>query len=252
MIAGPRAYSSHLAMIAPELVEQQPSTRHCRRCDVEINAASARCTFCGARQYRRAPILGWRGALVCLVAVAAAVIVTRQIAESHGSPASYNYYRSSNIAALVPQGYRDLFLAAPHGTAIVGFASPAHTRDTETVEATLPASGTPTSRLQALARRLRNTPGVAVSYLGVTSIAFPGGLRVPSLYSTYSGAAKAVFTFDACRHTIAVTVTLTAATRSLLNDLSAVVPQSANAICDGPDFSVQDRADTAIPLALPS
>jgi hypothetical protein len=239
-------------MIAPELVEQQPSTRHCRRCDVEINAASARCPFCGARQYRRAPILGWRGALVCLVAVAAAVIVTRQVVESHDSPASYDYYRSSNIAVLVPQGYRDLFLAAPHGTAIAGFASSAHTRDTETVKAALPARGTPASRLAALARRLRDTPGVALSFLGVTSVVFPGGLRVPSLYFTYNGAANAVFTFDACRHTIAVTISLTAAKRRLLSDLSAVVPQSANAICDGPDFSAQDRADTAIPLALPS
>ena len=50
---------------------------------------------------------------------------------------------------LVPQGYRDLFLAAPHGTAIAGFASPTHTRDTETVKATLPARGTPSARLQA-------------------------------------------------------------------------------------------------------
>jgi len=239
-------------MIAPELVEQQPSTRHCRRCDVEINAASARCPFCGARQYRRAQILGWRGAIVCLVAVAAAVLVTRQIVQSHASPASYSYYRSSNLAVLVPQGYKDQFLTAPHGTAIAGFASPAHTRDSVTVKAALPAKGTPAGRLQALARRLRNTPGVALSFLGVTSVVFPGGLRVPSLYFTYNGAAHAVFTFDACRHTIAVTVTLTAVKRRLLADLSAVVPQSANAVCDGPDFSVRDRADTAIPLALPS
>src|SRR6202030_3237889 len=102
-----------------------------------------------------------------------------------------------------------------HGTAIAGFASPTHTRDTETVKATLPAKGTPSARLQALAKRLRNTPGVAVSYLGVTSIVFPGGLRVPALYFTNNGADHAVFTFDACRHTIAVTISLSAAKRRL-------------------------------------
>jgi len=238
-------------MIAPEYVEEQPATRHCRRCDVAINAASARCPYCGARQYRRQPILGWRGALVCLVAIAAAVLVTRQIVEAHPSPASFSYYRSSDVALLVPAGYGNLYLAAPHGTALVSFASPSQPGDSVTIKATAGAPGTPVSRLRALARQLRNTPGVALSYRGVTSIVLPGGLHIPSLYYTLDGNDLAVFGFDSCRHTIGVTITLSTTTRRLLAQLSAVVPQSANAICDGPRFSIQDRADVAIPLALP-
>ena len=41
---------------------EAPRTRTCRRCAVEINAASARCPYCGARQLKHQPILGWRGA----------------------------------------------------------------------------------------------------------------------------------------------------------------------------------------------
>ncbi len=237
-------------MIAPELVDEQPYTRQCRRCDIEINAASARCPYCGARQYRRQPILGWRGALVCIVAVAAAVFITRQIVEAHPSPASYTAYRGDSITALVPDGYQNLYLTAPHGTALAGFASGSQPLDTERVQATLPVRGTPSSRLAALAARLRNTRGAALGYR--SGVLLPGGLRIPSLYYTYGGADYAVFAFDACNHTIAMTVTISTTTRSLLDEFSQVLPQSANAICDGPDFTPQDRADTSIPLALPS
>jgi RNA polymerase subunit RPABC4/transcription elongation factor Spt4 len=235
----------------PEAADEQPRTRHCRRCGVEINAASARCPYCGARQHRRQPILGWRGALVCLVLVAAAVFATRQVVESHPSPTSYSYYRSNDLAVLVPAGYHNLYLASPHGTAQVGFQRAAHPGDMVMVRATVPAAGTPTSRLDGLAKVLRNTPGVAVGAGGVTSIEFPGGLRVPELLYTMAGDDYAAFGFDACSHTIAVRVTLSATTRTRLEALEESVPQSANAICDGPDFTVQDRADIAIPLSLP-
>src|SRR3974390_28114 len=109
-------------MIAPELLDQHPATRRCRRCDIEINAASARCPYCGARQYRRQPILGWRGALVCVAAVAAAVSRPRQIVESHPPPSSYISYRGGSITALAPSDYQNMYLAGPHGTALLGFA----------------------------------------------------------------------------------------------------------------------------------
>ena len=73
-------------MSVEELIAQEPRTRPCRRCAVEINAASARCPFCGARQFKRQPILGWWGALVCLILVAAAVVVTRQIVIATPAP----------------------------------------------------------------------------------------------------------------------------------------------------------------------
>ena len=237
-------------MSVEELNAQEPRTRPCRRCAVEINAASARCPFCGARQVKRQPILGWWGALVCLVLVGAAVVITREIVIAR--PHHYfAFFRGSNLAALVPAGYQDLNLTAPHGTALVGWADPGTSQDAETVRATLPASASPQARLLALAATLRNTPGVAISYRGPVDIAFPGGLLVPELeYTTHLGP-TAVFAFDSCSHTIAVTVTISDTSRTTLDSLSAVLPQAANALCHGPAFSNQDRADAAIPLSLP-
>jgi hypothetical protein len=234
-------------MIAEPPVDEQPRTRQCRRCDVEINAASARCPYCGARQFRRQPILGLPGLFLCLLLVAAAVFATRQVVESHPATASYYYYRSNDLAVLVPAGYQDQRLAAPHGTALAGFASPSHAADTEIVQATAPASGTPASRLVALARQLSNTPGVALGYSG--AVLLPGGLTIPSLYYTQAHVDYGVFAFDACSHRIAITLTVSAGSRDQLDDLSRVLPQSVNAICDGADFTTQDRADTAIPLS---
>jgi len=237
-------------MSVEEPIAHKPQTRPCRRCAVEINAASARCPFCGARQLKRQPILGWWGALVCLILVAAAVVVTRQIVIAR--PHHYfAFFRGSNLSALVPTGYQDLDLTAPHGTALIGWADPNQPQDSETVQAVLPASASPQARLLALAATLRNTPGVALSYRGSVNIIFPGGLVVPELeYTTHLGP-TAVFSFDACTHTIAVTVTISDTSRPGLDSLSAVLPQSANALCNGPSFSNQDRADAAIPLTLP-
>jgi RNA polymerase subunit RPABC4/transcription elongation factor Spt4 len=236
-------------MVAPELLDQQPSTRHCRRCDVEINAASARCPYCGARQHRREPILGWRGALVCLVAIAAAVFITRQIVESHPAPSSYSYYRSDSLTTLVPAGYQNLYLSAPHGTALAGFASGGTVGDTETVQATYPAGGSAQSRLAALVKRLRDTRGVALGYHSLVQL--PGGVSIPSIYYTQGRLDYAVFVFNVCSGKVAITMTLSTTTTRDLDALSQVLPQSASAICDGPDFTLQDRADPSIPLSLP-
>jgi hypothetical protein len=236
-------------MIAPELVDQQPSTRPCRRCDVEINAASARCPYCGARQRRRQPLLGWRGAVICLVAVAAAVFVTRQLVESHPAPSSYFYYRTDSLATLVPAGYQNLYLAAPHGTALAGFQSAGNPDDTETVQATYPAGASAQSRLATLANHLRNTPGVALGYHSL--IRLPGGATIPSVYYTKAGLDYAVFAFNVCSNKIAITMTLSTVTTRVLDALSEVLPQSASAFCDGSDFTLQDRANPSIPLALP-
>ena len=168
-------------MVVPELVEEQPRTRHCRRCDVEINAASARCPYCGARQYRRQPILGWRGALVCLVAVAAAVIITRQIVETHHSPASYSYYRSSDLALLVPEGYQQPVPRRParHGAGRVRERrAPQRHRDGAGDGA---GARDPTSRLRALAAPAAQHAGRRrLSYLrGHAGRASRAGCRCP-------------------------------------------------------------------------
>jgi RNA polymerase subunit RPABC4/transcription elongation factor Spt4 len=236
-------------MSIEDLTVEAPPTRHCRVCSVEINAATARCPYCGARQFKRQPILGWRGLLICLVAVAIAVLVTRAVVNAANDQLRYVPYRSSDLAALVPVGYSDLLASGPHGTAVASFQSSSDSVDTETVRATMPAVGTPHSRTVALSTKLSHEVGVAQGYLG--PVVFPGGQTAYALEYTFDNGSYAVFAFDACNHKIAVTLTLANSRESVLGDLSKVVPQSANPICDGPAFSNRSRADTAIPLSLP-
>jgi RNA polymerase subunit RPABC4/transcription elongation factor Spt4 len=235
-------------MSTQEQTVEAPRTRICHNCSVEIHAASANCPYCGARQFRHRPILNWRGLLVCLAAVAVAVLVTRIIVDASNSGLRYVLYRSSDLSALEPTGYNDELLAGPHGTAIAGFVNPSQTADSELIQATKPVGGTPHSRAQALAVKLRNTPGVAMGLL--YSVALPGegpGSAWELLYKL-EGADYAVFEFDACSQTVGVAVTLSAANISLLDELELVLPQAAQPICDGPDFSNRDRADTSVPL----
>jgi hypothetical protein len=227
---------------------EAPSTRRCRTCSVEINVASARCPYCGARQFKRQPIIGARGLIVCLVAVAAAVFVTRTVVDAANGGLRYVPYRSADLAALVPSGYHDLLLTGPHGTAIVGWGDPANTINMETVRATRPAVGTPHARTLRLAATLGNTPGVARGYLG--TVMFPGGQLAWELEYTFDHDTYAVFAFDACNQTIAMTITISSSSRRRLSDLSLVLPENAKPICDGPAFSNRDRADPAVPLSL--
>jgi hypothetical protein len=228
---------------------EAPSTRRCRTCSVEINVASARCPYCGARQFKRQPIIGARGLLVCLVAVAAAVLVTRTLVDAANAGLRYVPYRSADLAALVPSGYHDLLLTGPHGTAITGWGDPASAANGETIRATRPAVGTPHARILRLAATLGNKPGVARGYLG--TVTFPGGQLAWELEYTFDHGTYAVFAFDACSQTIAMTVTISSSSERRLGDLSLVLPESAAPICDGPAFSNRDRADPAVPLSLP-
>jgi hypothetical protein len=177
------------------------------------------------------------------------VLVTRQIVESHPATSSYFYYRSDSLTTLVPAGYQNLYLSAPHGTALAGFESGGNADDTETVQATYPARSSPQSRMAALARKLLDTPGVALGYHSLVQL--PGGQRIPTVYYTQARINYAVFASNVCSGKIAITMTLSTTTRGELDALSEVLPQSASAICDGPDFTLQDRANTSIPLSLP-
>jgi hypothetical protein len=226
----------------------EPRTRVCPNCSVEINASSAECPYCGARQFRHRPALRWRGLLAGLVAVAVAVLLTRIVVDASNSGLRYVPYRSSDLAALLPSGYTDQLLAGPHGTAVAGFVNPSQATDSELIQANEPRGGTPHQRAVAMSAKLRDTPGVALGSL--YSVEFPGdspGSAWELLYRL-EGADYAVFEFDACAGTVGVTVTLSAASLSLLNDFELVLPQSAAPICDGPDFSNRDRADSSVPL----
>lgn len=233
-------------MSTEEAALEAPRTRMCRTCSVEINAASARCPYCGSRQFKHRPILGLPGLLICLIAVAIAVFATRAVVNASNS-GLYDAYRSADLTALVPSSYHDMLLAAPHGTAIAGFAQPTDPANMETVKAHMPVTGSPQSRLVALTAALRDIPGVARGYLG--PVVFPGGPTAWELEYTLSGSAYAVFTLDACNRSIAVTITLSSNSERQLGELSKVLPQYAKPICDGPAFSNQNRADPAVPLA---
>ncbi|HEX4035954.1 MAG TPA: hypothetical protein VHX66_16045 [Solirubrobacteraceae bacterium] len=222
-----------------------PRTRVCRICSVEINAASARCPYCGARQFKHQPILGWRGALVCLIVAAAAVFVTRAV-EGSGRT-TFAPYLGANLALLLPPGYETLNATSQHGTAAASFAQAGNVSNSELVVATVAASGTPHSRMEGLERTLAHTPGVVRGAL--FRVVFPGGLVAYEVPYTEDRVDYAVFAFDACGGAIGVRVTISATRASTLDALSLVLPQNAQPRCDGPAFSNRDRGDTSVPLA---
>jgi RNA polymerase subunit RPABC4/transcription elongation factor Spt4 len=225
--------------------EQPPRTRVCRVCSVEINAASARCPYCGARQFKHQPILGWRGAIVCLVVAAVAVLATRAL--EGGGRTTFAPFLGSNLALLLPRGYEDLNATAQHGTAAASFADPGNAANSEAVVATVGESGTPRSRMERLERTLASTPGAVRGSL--FRVVFPGGLVAYEVPYTEDHVDYAVFAFDACGGAIGVRVTISASGAASLDALSLVLPQNAQPRCDGPAFSNVDRADTSVPLA---
>ncbi|HLW94581.1 MAG TPA: hypothetical protein VKS25_04305 [Solirubrobacteraceae bacterium] len=225
--------------------EQPPRTRICRICSVEINAASARCPYCGARQFKHQPILGWRGALVCMIVAAAAVFATRAL--EHGGRMTFAPFLGSNLALLLPPGYQDLNATSQHGTATASFADPGNAANSEAIVATVGESGTPRSRMERLERTLANTPGAVRGSL--FRVVFPGGLVAFEVPYTEDRIDYAVFAFNACGGAIGVRVTISASRASSLDALSLVLPQNAQPRCDGPAFSRVDRADTSVPLA---
>ncbi len=237
-------------MSVEELTEQEeapPRTRTCRVCSVEINAASARCPYCRARQFKHQPVLGWRGLLVAVVAVAGAVLITRAVIDAENSGLHFDAVESVNLATFVPSGWQNQLLAGPHGTAIAAYVNPSSAADTETVTATLGARGTPHSRLIALYEKLGRAPGVARGYHGM--VTFPGDQVEWTVYYTFDSAYYAVFLFDSCKGSIGMNVTLSAASATALQSLTTVLPGSAEPKCDGPAFSSSDRADASVPLA---
>jgi RNA polymerase subunit RPABC4/transcription elongation factor Spt4 len=231
----------------PQEEEPPPPTRSCRVCSIEINAASARCPYCRARQFKHQPVLGWRGLLVLAVTVAAAVLITRAVIDAENAGLHFDSYYTSNLSAFVPVGWQNQLLAGPHGTAIAGYANPSSAADTETITATLGASGSPHSRLLALYKKLGDEPGVARGYHG--SVTFPGDAVEWTVYYTFDTAFYAAFLFDACGGAIGMNVTLSASSATQLQVLTTVLPGSAEPVCDGPAFSSSDGADHSVPLA---
>jgi RNA polymerase subunit RPABC4/transcription elongation factor Spt4 len=227
--------------------EAPPQTRICRVCSVEINAASARCPYCGARQFKHQPVLGWRGLLILAVTVAAAVLITRAVIDAENGGLHFDSYDTVNLSAFVPAGWQNELLAGPHGTALAGYVNPSSAADTETVTATLGATGSPHSRLLALYRKLGTEPGVARGYHG--PVTFPGAQVEWTVYYTFNTAFYAAFIFDACKGTIGMNVTLSASSATQLQQLTTVLPGSVQPKCDGPAFSGRDRADSSVPLA---
>jgi len=224
-----------------------PRTRRCRVCSVEINAASARCPYCGTRQFKHQPLLGWRGLIVLVIAVAAAVLITRAIINAENNSLHYDSYDSVNLAAFVPSGWTNLLLSGPHGTAVAGYVDPASAADTDTVRATLDPTGTPRSRMLALYDSLGSEAGVARGYH--SSVTLPGDDTQWTVYYTLQGAFYAVFFSNACNGSVGLSVMLSSASATRLAEYALTLPWTAEPHCDGPAFSGRDGADTSVPLA---
>jgi hypothetical protein len=237
-------------MSAKELTEEAPPrTRRCRVCSMEINAASARCPYCGTSQFRYRRIVGWRFLLACLVTLAAAVLITRAVVDSENDSPRYFFYATDSLSALYPVGYETEPLTSQHGTAVAGFVNPGQAGDSETVKAILGEGGTPQSRMVALDASLAKTPGVARSTAGPTQIILPGGQTAWTVLYTLDHAYYEAVSFDSCGTSVGVTVTISSTSYVDLAELARVLPQNAQPKCDGAAFSNRDRADPDVPLA---
>jgi len=156
-------------------------------------------------------------------------------------------YRSQNLWALVPSGWKDEDLVSQFGTARAGWFDLANPLDALTVRGTAPAGAMPQERALARARALGKA---TTSY--VYRISWPGGRSAWEVLYELRGVHTALFEFDGCSPRIAMTVTLNASSSSKLSDMEQALPQGAAPVCDGTAFSSPDRADVAVPLRLPA
>jgi hypothetical protein len=159
-------------------------------------------------------------------------------------------YHDQNLWALVPAGWKDEAAVAPFGTAKAAWFEISDPHDSETIQAALPAQLSPHARATARAAALRAVDGYVQGYLGPLTLA--GGRQVWLLQYSLSGVDTAVFEFNACSPAIAMTVTADASSAGALATEEDAFAEGAEPVCDGPAFSNADRADLALPLALPS
>jgi hypothetical protein len=156
-------------------------------------------------------------------------------------------YRSQNLWALVPAGWKDENRVSPYGTAVAAWFDTANPLDTIAVRAAAPARTAAEARAFARARALGKSHS---SY--VYRISWPGGRSAWEVLYTLAGVHTALFEFDACSPAIAMTVTLNASSSGKLFDMEQDLPQGAEPVCDGAAFTSPDRADIAVPLRLPA
>jgi hypothetical protein len=156
-------------------------------------------------------------------------------------------YRSQDLWALVPAGWKDMNRVASYGTALASWVNLDDPADSVTVRATAPAGPSPERRAFARARALGST---TKSF--VYQVSWPGGRNAWEVLYTANRVHTALFEFNACSPAIAMTVTLDASSSSSLFDMEHTLPQGAEPVCDGTSFTSPDRADIAVPLHLPS
>jgi len=156
-------------------------------------------------------------------------------------------YRSPDLWALVPAGWKDLNRVAPYGTALASWVDLDSPANAITVRATALAGVSPRARAFVRSRELGSA---TKSY--VYEVSWPGGRSAWEVLYTDHDVHTALFEFDACSPAIAMTVTLNASSSSRLFDMEQTLPQGAEPVCDGTAFTSPDRADVAIPLHLPA
>jgi hypothetical protein len=156
-------------------------------------------------------------------------------------------YRSADLWALVPSGWKDAGLVAPYGTGLAGWFKASNPTDSIVVRATAPAGPSPQARAFARARALG-----AKTRSYVYEIQWPGGRSAWVVLYTHDAVHTALFEFNACSPAIAMTVTIDASTSGTLAGYENTLPQGAEPVCDAAEFTSPDRADIALPLHLPS
>jgi hypothetical protein len=82
-----------------------------------------------------------------------------------------------------------------------------------------------------------------------SSVTLPGDNLQWSDYYTLAGAFYAVFFSDVCRGKVGLTVTLSSASATRLQQYALTLPWTTEPHCDGPAFSGRDRSDSSLPLA---
>lgn len=156
-------------------------------------------------------------------------------------------YRSQNLWALVPTGWKNTDLPSPYGTALASWVDLQNPANSIAIRARAPAHPSPEARAFARARALGSE---TKSY--VYEVQWPGGRTAWEVLYVDHKVHTALFEYDACSPAIAMTVTLNASGSSRLFDMEHTLPQGAEPVCDGSAFASPDRADVAVPLKLPA
>jgi hypothetical protein len=207
-------------------------TKPCVRCGVEIHVASRRCTFCGSPQQTGTPGPWWvpwaAGVAGLVVVVLAIVVVSRGGGSSAGGP-EFRAYASDGLTTLVPVGWTRHREADPPGTLKLAFSVGNQPEDQLAVTAVRPTRRSAESRAAKLRAMAATRLGYTQRFFG--RILFPGGRPAWLLAYESDGFSHAAYAFTACKPSVAMTVEVSAPSRSELAGLAEPIAAASGPTC---------------------